>query len=95
MSSPSVAKVADYLVWLRGCLSSMKAHRSMLSSVFCFKLPELDEHRVLRDLVRSFSIERPRRPQVPPFWDLDVVLRHLMSSAFEPLGSVSLRALTK
>ena len=28
-------------------------------------------------------------------WDLDAVLRHLMSSAFEPLGSVSLRALTK
>ena len=49
----------------------------------------------LRDLLRSFSIERPRRPQVHPSWDLDVVLRHLMSLAFEPLGSASLRTLTK
>ena len=99
MSTPSVAKVADYLVWLwevQGLsLSSVKAHRSMLSAAFRFKLPVLDKHRVLRDLLRSFSIERPRCPQVPPSWDLDVVLRHLMSPAFEPLGSASLRALTK
>ena len=43
----------------------------------------------------TFSIERPRRPQAPPSWDLDAVLRHLTSSAFEPLESVSLRTLTK
>ena len=99
VSQPSVSKVADFLVWLwedQGLsLSSVKAHRSMLSSVFQFKLPVLGEDRVLHDLVRSFAIERPRRPQVPPSWDLDVVLRHLMSSAFEPLESVSLRILTK
>ena len=99
MSQPSVSKVADYLVWLwedQGLsLSSIKAHRSMLSSVFRFKLPALGEDRVLHDLVRSFAIERPRRPQVPPSWDLDAVLRHLMSSEFEPMESVSLRTLTK
>ena len=99
MSHPSVSKVVDYLVWLwedQGLsLSSVKAHRSMLSSVFRFKLPALGEDRVLQDLLHSFAIERPRRPQVPPSWDLDVVLRHLMSSAFEPLESVPLRALTK
>ena len=67
----------------------------MLSSVFQFKLPSLGEDRVLQDLLRSFAIERPRRPQAPPSWDLDAVLRHLMSLAFEPLESVSLRALTK
>ena len=76
-------------------LSSVKAHRSMLSSVFCFKLPSLGEDRVLQDLLHSFAIERPRRPQAPPSWVLDAVLRHLMSSAFEPLESVSLRVLTK
>ena len=99
VSQPSVSKVADYLVWLwedQGLsLSSVKAHRSMLSSVFQFKLPALGEDGVLQDLVRSFSIERPRRPQAPPSWDLDAVFRHLMSSVFEPLESVSLRALTK
>ena len=76
-------------------LPLVKAHRSMLSAVFCFKLPELGKHRVLRDLLWSFLIERPRHPQVPPSWYLDVVLHHLMSPAFEPLGSASLRALTK
>ena len=75
--------------------SSVKAHRFMLSSVFQFKLPALGEDRVLQDLLRSFATERPRCPQAPPSWDLDAVLRHLMSSAFEPLESVSLRALTK
>ena len=43
----------------------------------------------------TLSIERPRLPQASPSWDLDAVLRHLMSSAFEPLESVSLRTLTK
>ena len=90
---------SDYLVWLwkdQGLsLSSVKAHRSMLSSVFQYKLPALGKDRVLQDLLRSFAIERPRRPQAPPSWDLVAVLRHLMSSAFEPLESVSLRALTK
>ena len=99
VSNPSILKVADYLVWLwevQGLsLSSVKAHRSMLSSVFHFKRPALGEDRVLQDLLRSFAIERPRRRQAPPSWDLDAVLRHLMSSAFEPLETVSLRALTK
>ena len=99
VSHPSISKVADYLVWLwedQGLsLSSVKAHRSMWSSVFRFKLPALGKDRVLHDLLRSFAIERPRRPQAPPSWDLDAVLRHLMSLAFEPLESVSLRALTK
>ena len=89
MSQPSILKVADYLVWLwedQGLsLSSVKAHRSMLSSAFQFKLPSLGEDRVLQDLIRSFAIERPRHPQAPPSSDLGAVLRHLMSSAFEPL----------
>ena len=51
--------------------SSVKAHRSMLYSVFQFKLPALGKDRVLQDLVRSFSIERPRHPQAPPSWGLD------------------------
>ena len=99
VSQPSISKVADYLVWLwedqELSLSSVKAHRSILSSVFRFKLPSLGEDRVLQDLLRSFAIERPRRPQAPPSRDLDAVMRHLLSSAFEPLESVSLRAFTK
>ena len=47
-------------------VSSVKAYRSMLSAVFCFKLPELSENHAMRDLIRSFAIERPCRPQLPP-----------------------------
>ena len=63
MSQPSISKVADYLIWFledQGLsLSSVKAHRSMLSSVFQFKLPALGEDRVLQDLLCSFAIKRP------------------------------------
>ena len=92
-------KVADYLLWLwevkKLSVSSIKAYRSMVSAVFRFKLLELSDHHVLWDLICSFAIEHPRRLQVPPPWDLDVVLRHLMSEAFEPIVSLSLRSLTK
>ena len=98
VSNPSISKVA-YLLWLwevkNLSVSSIKAHRSVLSAVFKFKLPELRDHHVLWDLIRSFYIERPRRPPMPPCWDLDVVLRQLMSEANEPLSSLSLRSLTK
>ena len=47
---------------------------------------------MLQDLVRSFKVEVP---VCPPPWDLQVVLRFLHSSTFEPLSSLSLRSLTK
>ena len=98
-SPPTVAKVVDYLLWLwevKGLsLFSVKSHCSMLSAVFRFKLPELGEHHVLRDLLSSFSVERPRISRVLPSWDLDIVLKHFMSSAYEPLESLSSWALTK
>ena len=40
-------------------------------------------------------VEYPRSPLGPPSWDLNVVLRHLLSLAFEPLGSRSLRTIPK
>ena len=62
---------------------------------FFFKLPAFSEHHVLRGLIKSFALDRPRHPQLPSTWDLDVVLRLLMSAAYEPLESLSLRALTE
>ena len=66
-------------------VSSVKAYHSMLSAVFRLKLLELSEHYVLWDLTKSFAVERPRCPQLPFAGDLDVVLRRLMSAAYEPL----------
>ena len=70
-------------------------YRSMLATVFRFKLPNMSSDPVLLDLVRSFRIEAPVRPLCPPAWDLSAVLRFLDSSVFEPLHRVSLRSLTK
>ena len=61
--------MADYLLWLWE-VSSVKAHHSILSAVIWFKLPELGDHHVLQNLIRSLAIERPRRPQFPPSWNL-------------------------
>ena len=82
VSRPSVPKVADFLPFLwkerKLSLSAVKGYRSMLSSVFRSRLPEVSSHPMLRDLLRSFSIERPRVVSSFPSWDLDVVLRSLM-----------------
>ena len=73
-------------------MSAILGYRFMLAAVFKFKLPEISTSPVLQELVRSFKVEVPVRP--PP-WDLQVVLRLLRSSTFEPLSSLSLRSLTK
>ena len=67
----------------------------MLSAVFRFTLPQISSSPVLKDLIRSFKIERPSIPVWAPSWDLSRVLEFLRSSAFEPLREVSLRELTK
>ena len=63
-------------------MAAVKAYRSMLSAVFSLKLPGISSDHVLKNLIRSFAVERPRGSVAHPSWDLDVVLRHLSSSAY-------------
>ena len=95
---PSLAKVADFLTWLRSSrrlgVSSIRGYRSMLSAVFHFHLPSLSSDPVLRDLLRSFKLSSEERILRPPAWDLAKVLRYLNSPHFEPLSQASLRALS-
>ena len=51
--------------------------RLSVSSVFKFHLLELHDSFILRDLVHSFELERPRCPPGPPAWDLVKVLEFL------------------
>ena len=99
ISRPSVAKVADFLLYLRKIsrlsFSAIASYRSMLSSVFRFSLPEISSSPILKDLLRSFRLERPISPRRAPPWDLARVLKLLGSPVFEPLSSLSLRELTK
>ena len=99
ISRPSISKLADFLLYLCRSLhlsySSIASYRSMLNSVFHFVLPDVSSHPVLRDLLRSFRIERPLPTSRVPPWDLLRVLSLLRAPPFEPLSSCSLRDLTR
>ena len=96
VSHPTLLKISDFLFWLRRSrkllVSSILGYRSVLSSVFRFKLLEISSSAVLRDLLRSFKV---KAPVCPPSWDLDVVLCYLSSPTFEPLSSASLHNIMK
>ena len=98
VSRPTLAKVADFLYWLRFTrglsVSSLRGYRSALSAVFCFHLPSLSSDPVIRNLLRSFRLSSAERVMRPPAWDLSKVLTYLVSPAFEPLSQASFRALT-
>ena len=81
MSSPSVAKIADFLLFLRRIkglsVFAVKDFQSMLTSVLKYRLPELSDHFLLRDLIRSFKLECPVCSPCPPTWDLCRVVDYL------------------
>ena len=66
----------------------------MLTSVFKYQLPELSDHFLLQDLIRSFELERPVRSPCPPTWDFCCVLDYLRCPVFEPLALKDLRTVT-
>ena len=92
ISRPTLAKVADFLYWLRFTrglsVSSLRSYRSVLSAVFRFHLPSLSSDPVIRDLLRSFRLSSGERVLRPPAWDLSQVLRYLISPVFEPLSAL-------
>ena len=98
VSRPTLAKIADFLYWLRSTrglsVSSLRGYRSALSAVFRFHLPSLSSDPVIRDLLRSFRLSSAERVLRPPAWDLSKVLQYLVTSAFEPLSQAPFRALT-
>ena len=98
VSRPTLAKIADFLYWLRFTrglsVSSLHGYRSVLSAVFRFHLASLSSDPVIRDLLHSFRLSSAERVICPPAWDLSGVLTYLVSPAFEPLSQVSFRALT-
>ena len=81
ISRPSLAKIADFLFWLRRSrrlsVSAVMGYRSMLSAVFKSILPEISSSLVLHDLLRSFHVEAPVSEVRPPSWDLSTVLDFL------------------
>ena len=86
VSVPTVVKIADFLCFLRLekhlSVSAIKGYCPTLSAVFKFHLPELGDNFILRDLIRSFELQRPHRPVRPPSWDLVKVLTYLCGPVF-------------
>ena len=100
ISSPSIPKVADFFYCgsgdLRDFLWRRLKHIALCFQLFfSFKLPAISTDSALKNLIRSFAVECPRGPTAHPLWDMDVVLRHLSPSAYEPLQSRALRTITK
>ena len=94
-SDPTIPKIAEFLTYLfkteNAAVSTIKGYRSMLSSVFKFRLPEISTSPILKDLTRSFEISAPRPIHRSPTWDLDKVLEYLSGPPFEPLTEASFR----
>ena len=65
VSRPTLAKVADFLYWLRCTrelgVSSLRGYRSVLSAVVRFHLPSLSSDPVIRDLLHSFRLSSAER----------------------------------
>ena len=99
VSRPTLAKVADFLYWLRYTrglsVSSLCGYCSVLSAVFRFHLPSLSSDPVIRDLLHSFRLSSAESVLRPPAWDLSKVLTYLVSPAFEPVSGFLPRSHTE
>ena len=99
ISKPTLPKIADFLLFLHQSkglsASAIKGYRSMLSFVFKSRLPSISTSYVIKDLIRSFTIQRPVVRESALGWDVNKVLLALRSPPFEPLRDISLRNLTQ
>ncbi|XP_064113369.1 uncharacterized protein LOC135220008 [Macrobrachium nipponense] len=97
-STTSVSQIADFLLHLRNIdklsVPTIKGYKSMLSTVFRHRGLDLSNNKDLHDLLRSFETSKIPRPRIPS-WNLDFVLKFLMSSPFEPLHAASMKDLTR
>ena len=98
VSNPSISKLADFLLflWKEKHLSvlAIRGYRSTLSALFKYRLPDICANLALRDLLRSFELERPSAPVGPPSWDLVKILEYLRGPIFELLSSKPLQVIT-
>ncbi|XP_064120443.1 uncharacterized protein LOC135225117 [Macrobrachium nipponense] len=98
LSNTSVSQITDFLLHLKLkvdlATTTIKGYRSMLASVFRHRGLDLSRNQDLHDLIRSFDTTKQKSEQLPG-WNLDVVLRFLMSGKFEPIQECSFRDLTR
>ena len=100
ISNPSSQKFADFLVFLRTecnlSTSAIKGYKSMLNGIFTYNGFDMSRDPVLRDVIKACSarVHKPIQNRTPS-WNVDIVLKALTRTPYEPLHLCSRRDLTK
>ena len=96
---PSSQKFADFLLYLhQDChlsASTVKGYKAMLNSVFRLKGFDLSTDQVLQDISKACSCQVKRTISRVLPWNIDVVLRFLLSTPFEQMDRSSFKHLTQ
>jgi len=96
---PSVPHVTEFLVYLfetkEMAFSTLKGY----SSTICTTLKatcgvDISLNLTLREVLKSFFLERPFSNNTTPKWNLAKVLNSLIKEPYEPLSNASLKHLT-
>ena len=100
VSRATVQKIAEFLVHLREDLklstTTIKGYKAMLNGVFSLKGLDLNNDRVIKEIIKTCSANPRKAPRdLTPPWNLDVVLKFLTGKPFEPISHSSLRDLTR
>ena len=94
----SVNNICEFIIFLaekkKLSVGVLKGYRSMLSTILRHQDFDLASNKDITEVIRSYQIELPNRTRKIE-WNLDVVLKYLVSRKFEPLSESSLEYLTK
>ena len=98
-SRPSINSLCEFFIFLfeeKGlAVDTIRCYRSTLHSVLRHTGMKINKNEDIKDVIRSLKLRAPiRNPRIVN-WNLDVVLKFLVSEKFEPLNQCSLMNLTK
>ena len=98
-SRPSINSICEFLIYLKEvkkmATGTIRGYKSMLHTVLRHTGLDVQSNQDISDVIRSFQIEDPEEDKETVFWNLDVVLKYLCSSKFEPISEIALVDLTK
>ena len=98
LSNITPARIATYLWTLfnRGlALSTINGYRAAINAVMRWVDPSIIVHPLIVHTIKAFKRSRPVVRTKTPSWDVQVVLKHLASAAYEPLDKVPIRQVLK
>jgi integrase len=95
----SICQVADFLLFLRQTrklkASTICTYLAGISSVLTYSGGvKMSTRPELLAILKNFKVEDRKTASPPPKWDLNIVMRHLRSKAYEPLGEKSMEILS-